>query len=207
MRLAEYAVRTAATGLEPGARELLDNTQAAVASAAEQARVAARELRALATRGVQELSRNIDATVETTLRPLDLGTERALGEIIARLEALPQSAFEDVTRLQAQIMADASRIAGLASDDISEMHGRAIEDTSRTMAECYSMVLMIQERAEALHPRTVLAAGYAILRDRVGSPLTSLNAVRTAGLITADMRDGTVQLRNDEFPNSTGEKK
>ena len=59
---------------------------------------------------------------------------------------------------------------------------------------------MAQVRVDAVHPDTVLAAGYAILRDGVGTPLTSAKVLHKQGRIVAEMRDGTAEL----LPMQTG---
>jgi exonuclease VII large subunit len=53
---------------------------------------------------------------------------------------------------------------------------------------------MAQVRADAVHPRTVLAAGYAILRDSKGVPLTSAESLRMHNRVMAEMRDGTAEM-------------
>ena len=206
VRVAEATVRAAAIGLEPGARRLLDSTQAAVASVSEDARAAARQRREAATEATQALRRTIAIIIESALRPLDLGIERGLSEIVTRLDVLPRTASDDIIRLHAEINGDAGRIVSLANDEVADLREQAIGHARLTMEDCCSAIAMAQERADAVHPRTVLAAGYAILRDRTGSPLTSSEAVRTADLIRAEMRDGATHLRNDE-PAHPGDKR
>ncbi|MEA1015319.1 exodeoxyribonuclease VII large subunit [Sphingosinicella sp. LY1275] len=207
VRLAEATVRAAATGLEPDARRLLDSMVANVTSASEEARAAGRQRREAATQAIQGLRRNIAATVEAGLRPLDLGTERAISEIVTRLDVLPQSASDDIMRLHAQITDDAGRIASVANDEIAGLREQIIGSATRTMDDCSSKIVTIQDRADALHPRAVLASGYVILRDRTGSPLTSFKSARAADLITAEMRDGAIRLRNDETAHSEDKRK
>ena len=69
-----------------------------------------------------------------------------------------------------------------------------LTNAQRTIDECSVNIAFTQERADALHPKTVLAAGYAILRDPAGSPLTDVVAVSQADQILAEMRDGTERL-------------
>jgi exodeoxyribonuclease VII large subunit len=198
LRLAAATVRTVATDLEPGARALLDNTQTAVATASEETRFAARQRREAATHAIQDLRRNIVTAVEAALRPLELGVAGARKEIVTRVDALPQTVSDDIIRLRATIAGEATRIVDSASDEVGALREQFNEDARRTLQDCSSAIAMIQERADSVHPRTVLAAGYAILRDRGGSPLTSSEAVRAAALVTAEMRDGTTRLRHDQ---------
>jgi exodeoxyribonuclease VII large subunit len=207
IRLAEGTVRAAAVGMEPGARSLLENTKLAVASASEDVRAGARHRREAAMIAMQGFHREMAASIESMLRPLDVGTERALGEIVARADGLPQSASDDVTRLQTQITDDAGQITSLAGNDVAEIRGQVSRDAVRILEDCYSTIRMVVERADALHPRTVLAAGYAILRDRRGSPLTSSEGLRSADLIAAEMRDGVTHLRIDQSATSEDKSK
>jgi len=196
VRLAETTVRTTATGLEPGARALLDETHAAVTAAMEHTRAGSRQRRELAAQAVQNLQRSVTLTVEAAIRPLELGTGKALSEIRTRLDAVPQSASDKVSRVHRQIADDAERSARLLSEKIMILGQQAIQDAKRGLDDCQSAIAIIREQAEALHPRTVLAAGYTILRDQAGEPLTGVASVRMAGLVIAEMRDGTTKLQN-----------
>jgi len=172
VRLADNAVRAAATGLEPGARALLDDTQQLVARAADDVRSGARERREDAATAIADMRRRIEMAAEGALRDLEVGRSRAVSEIATRIETVPQIATDDVTRLLEQIRTSA-------------IH---------TLDEAAATVLRATERADALHPRTVLAAGYAILRDASGAPLTGTEAVRSAGTLSAETRDGSIAL-------------
>lgn len=196
VRLAEKTVRTTATGLQPGARALLDTTQTAVATTIEQARAGSRQRRELAAQAVQSLQRLVTRTVEATIRPLELGTGKALSEIKARLDAVPSTASDNVTRVHRQIGDDAERSVRLLTDKVTIFAQQVVNDAKRGLDDCQSAIAIIRERAEALHPRTVLAAGYTILRGQAGEPLTGIVAVQMTSLITAEMRDGAAQLQN-----------
>jgi exodeoxyribonuclease VII large subunit len=199
IRVAEATVRTVATGLEPGARKLLDVTQDAVATASEDTRAATRRCREAAAQIIHDLHKTIVVAIETAIRPVELGTERARSEIATRIDGLPQSASNEISRLRGQISRDVDQISDVAVQEIAGLRKQVLEDAMRTMADCSSAIAMVRERADAVHPRTVLAAGYAILRDRAGALLTSSGAVRNAGLVKAEMRDGTIRLRSDEI--------
>jgi exodeoxyribonuclease VII large subunit len=198
VRLAETTIRTTATGLEPGARALLDETHAAVTAAMERTRAGSRQRREFAANAVQNLQRSVTRTVEAAIRPLELGTGKALSEILTRLDAVPQRASDKVTRVHRQIADDAERSVLLLSEKITSLGQQAIKDARRGLDDCQSAIATIRERAEALHPRTVLAAGYTILRNQAGEPLTGIAVVRMAALVTAEMRDGTTQLRSTD---------
>jgi exonuclease VII large subunit len=198
VRIAETTVRTTAAALEPGARALLDDVQAAVGMALESTRAASRQRRELADQAVRNLRRSITSSVETTIRPLELGAGKALSEISARLEAIPQSAADKVGVVLRDITEAAGRSTSFVGEMVTSLRQQAILDAKRSLNDCQSSIAVIRERAESLHPRTVLAAGYAILRDRTGVPLTGVAAVRRTGLITAEMRDGGIDLRNTD---------
>lgn len=198
IRLADRGVRAAATGLEPGARDSLARTHGAVTNSLDVVREIARRRREAAAEAVRGLSISIVADVGASLRPLDMGAERALSEVRTRLDAVPQAASDDANRLMAQIHAAAGQLADGARGEVAALSDQVLFEAYRTVDGCQSAIAMIQERAEALHPRTVLAAGYAVLRDATGAPLTSLRSVRTAIGIVAEMRDGSTRLRNED---------
>ena len=66
--------------------------------------------------------------------------------------------------------------------------------TQHTLIEGSHGVEAAAARAEAADPAKVLAAGYALLRDAAGIPLTGTRAVLDAGRVTAELRDGSVDL-------------
>ncbi|MFZ3481895.1 exodeoxyribonuclease VII large subunit [Sphingomonas sp. 3-13AW] len=196
VRLADNAVRAAATGIEPGARALLDDTQQLLAHASEHIRILAGERREDASGALRDMKRYIQQSTEASLRELELGRGRSVSEISTRVEAVPQAALDEVRRLADQIKAFAVQ----------------------TLDDCTASIAMANDRADALHPRTVLAAGYAILRDAVGSPLVGIEALRSAGTLQAETRDGIIALapittdrkeddneqRSDKKPRGTG---
>lgn len=207
VRMAESTVRTAATGLEPDARELLEDTQASVAAALEDARASARRCRELSVKEVQNLRASITLTAETAIRPFELGTGRALSEIRTRLDVVPRAAADEVARVRRQIAEDGDRSTDLARERVAGLREQLIEDVRRRLDGCLSAIAIVRERADAVHPRTVLAAGYAILRDSAGEPLTGVAAVRTADVVTAELRDGATQLLNSETCHRGGDRK
>lgn len=172
VRLADNAVRLAATGLEPGARALLDETQQRLVNALEDVRDSARRTREDAIYEVRDVTRRIEHGAETSLRELELGRGRAISEVSTRIETIPQTAQDEVQRLLAEVTRHAAQ----------------------TLDDCAASVSMIRERADALHPRTVLAAGYSILRSDAGVPLVGIDAVRAAGTLHAETRDGSIAL-------------
>ena len=196
VRLAETTVRTTATGLEPGARALLDDARAGAVAAMESTRSASRRRTELAMHAVQSLRWSATSNVEAALRPLEVGAGKAISEIGTRLEAVPRVASEGVARLRRQVIEDADRSAHIAGERVVGMRREAIDESGRSLDGLQSAIAIIRERADALDPRSVLAAGYTILRDRAGEPLTGVAAVRRAGLVTAELRDGTTGLRS-----------
>jgi exodeoxyribonuclease VII large subunit len=194
VRLAETRVRTAATGLEPDARQLLEQTKEAVASAEEQSSRGARQSREAAGDALQALRRQIDKDVQSGVRSLELGAERTLSEISARVDAVPQAAKSLLEGALREIRADAGLAAAEATAGITNLKRHLHADAVRTIDECSASIAMAQVRADAVHPRTVLAAGYAILRDPKGAPLTSAEALRVHNRVVAEMRDGTAEM-------------
>jgi len=196
LRVAETTVRVTAAGLEPGARALLDEVRAVIANELEETRAAARRSREVAAQKLQNLSNYVSQTVATVSRAAEIGTQRASSEIRARLEGVPRSALDCVAALSRDVSSDAVRATELVRERVAGMRDQIVRDATRGLDSCQSEITIICERAEALDPKTVLAAGYAILRDQAGTPLVGVAEVRCATAITAEMRDGNTPLAN-----------
>jgi exodeoxyribonuclease VII large subunit len=196
LRTAETTVRVTAAGLEPGARALLDEVRAVTANELEAARSAARRGREVAAQKLQNLSDSVTRAVETVTRAAEIGTQRASSEVRTRLEGVPRSALDCVAALSREVSVDAVRATELVRDQVAGTRDQAVRDATRALDGCLSEIAIIRARAEALHPKTVLAAGYAILRGGAGTPLVDVAAVRSANAITAEMRDGHTPLTN-----------
>lgn len=194
VRFADVAVRGAAAGLEPHARERLEDAQRQVADTFEAVRNRARHRREDAADTVGRLREDIRASADAGLTDLQLGCGRARSEIVARAEGVPSAAADDLRRMRQDILEDARDALAQVRNDIMDMRDDMADDARRTLDAGSHAIAMMQERAGALDPRTVLAAGYAILRDGRGSPLTSAASVATAGSVQADMRDGSIEL-------------
>lgn len=196
LRVAESTVRAAAAGLEPGARALLDDVRELAAGQLRSAYIAAGQVREATDQAVRQLGIDIGRYVETATRSVDLGLQRISSELRTRLEAVPESATGKVISAHREIASSVRRAVELAEEEIAGLRVGAVGDATRALDACHSEIAIVQARAETLHPRTVLAAGYVILRDGAGVPLTGVSAVRTAETVTAEMRDGTARLAN-----------
>lgn len=194
LRLTGSTVRATAAGLEPGARALLDDVRELAAGQLKSAHAAAGQSREAAHQSLQQLGIGIGRHVEAATRSVDLGLQRASSEIRTRLEAVPASATGEVTSAHREIANSVRHAVELAEEEIADLRVGAVGGATRALDACQSEIAIVQARAGALHPRTVLAAGYAILRDGTGAPLTGVSAVRTAETVTAEMRDGTALL-------------
>jgi exonuclease VII large subunit len=117
-----------------------------------------------------------------------------LSEITVRVDAAPQAAKSLVERVLREICADAGLAAAEVTADLTNLRRNLHADAIRTLDECSASIGMAQVRADAVHPRTVLAAGYAILRDSKGVPLTSAESLRVHNRVMAEMRDGTAEM-------------
>ena len=100
---------------------------------------------------------------------------RALGAVSAEPPRLLDGAARDV----ADQLAEVGRSARMGLETAEREIGRALT------------------LAEAVDPGTVLAAGYAILRNGDGAPLSAASLVAAAPIVRAEMRDGAVLLRPD----------
>jgi exonuclease VII large subunit len=194
VRLTEARVRAAATDLEPDARQLLEQTKEAVTSAEEQSSRGARQSREAAGDALQDLRLQIDKDVQSGVRLLELGTERALSEITVRADAVPEAAKSLVEGALREIGADAGLAAAEVTAGITSLKRHLHADAVRTLDGCSASIAMARVRADAVNPRTVLAAGYAILRDSKGAPVTSVESMRVQKRVVAEMRDGTAEM-------------
>lgn len=197
VRTAEATVRTAATALEPDARARLDEVRDAIVASVEGTRAGSRRSAEVAAQAVRNVGRSVASAVDDCVRSFDVGISRATSEIRTRSEAMPQAAFDAVEDLLRRLQEDLGMGMRLLDRDVSTCRRRIVEDAGRGLDECVSAIAAVRLRADALHPRNVLAAGYVILRDEDGGPLTSVSAVAGRRVVLAEMRDGTTGLRSD----------
>ena len=194
MRVAEGVIDVAVAGLEPDARSLLDWVQSDVAACLEDVRHGARRTREDASDDVSSMRRQMENVVQDALRSVENGASRASSEIMARVEGVPRSTMDDMTRIVEEIRRSAVQNLNDASASASVLSRQAIDLSVRTVDDMEGSLALIMERARALDPRTVLAAGYAILRDANGKPLVGAEPVASCEIVRAEMRDGTVDL-------------
>lgn len=197
VRTAEATVRTTATALEPDARARLDEVRDAIVGSVEGTRAASRRSAELAAQAVRNVGRSVASAVDGCVRSFEVGIGRATSEIRTRSEAMPHSAFDAVQALLRRLQEDLDMGMRLLGGDVSTCRRRIVEDAGRGLDECVSSIAAVRLRADALHPRNVLAAGYVILRDEHGGPLTSVSTVAGRRVVLAEMRDGTTGLRSD----------
>ena len=172
VRVAGRMIQEATTSLRPSAQQLLEDTRSSLLQIVETAKDGARQQRENASSSLIHVQHAISNGVETSLHQANLATERARGEIFIRIEGLPQ----------------------LAQDEVSQTYKQIIENAKKSVDDCAQTIAMAQERSDALSPRNVLAAGYSILRNPEGKPLSSSALVRASSEVRAEMRDGIVNL-------------
>lgn len=194
-RLAEVGVGRTSGRLDPGARAQLDMARDGILAEMETARTISRCSAEAAGDLLRGLERTLRIQVGTAVKPLEFGAAGAHASIRTRVEALPETAADIVTRERRSIIDEAARIGRDMGEGVEKLRTRIGVDATGSLDDCSAIIASIGERAEALHPRNVLAAGYAILRGRSGEPLTNVEAVEGAGLILAELRDGTTTLR------------
>jgi exodeoxyribonuclease VII large subunit len=172
---AERTVRAALESLRPDTRNSLETARDLVFQA-EGAALAATRARRDAARGGLDAARNeIARLAGDHLLAHERQVTRALGAVSAEPPRLLDGAARDV----ADQLAEVGRSARMGLETAEREIGRALA------------------LAEAVDPGTVLAAGYAILRDTDGAPLSAASLVAAAPLVRAEMRDGAVLLRPD----------
>lgn len=194
LRVAEGVVVTSMAALEPDARSLLETVRSDVTACLEDARHGARRMREDAGDAVSSMRRQMEAMLQDSLRSVESGADRAVSGIMARIEGVPRSATDDVTRILDEIRRNATQNLNEGSTSASTLAQLAVDLSTRMLDDVAGSLALIMERTDALDPRTVLAAGYAILRDAGGRPLTGVTPVASCEAIRAEMRDGTVDL-------------
>ncbi|MDO9714334.1 exodeoxyribonuclease VII large subunit [Paracraurococcus lichenis] len=181
LRLAEGDVRRALDDLKPDARLALRDAGDRVGAAHDAASAAARERRAAAEAGAGEAWRVIGAAIRDGLRPREREVLEARGAVLRDGPRLLDTAGSAVEAARLAVTTEAAALHCVAEAEV----GR-----SRMLAE-------------TLDPATVLSAGYAILRDASGAPLPSVARVASAGLVRAELRDGSVTLMPADASQST----
>jgi exodeoxyribonuclease VII large subunit len=177
---AERIVRGTLEDLKPDARLSLDAARDAVGQAESSTVAAARACRDAARDGLDAALKAVARLASDHLLALERQGSRALAAVIAEPPRFLDGAARDVGDEMAEVRRSAQGALDLAEREVAR-------------------VLTL---AEALDPRTVLAAGYAILRGSDGAPLSTVALVAAAPLVCAEMRDGSVTLRPED-PDST----
>lgn len=196
LREADKAVRIVATGLEPGARAHLDQAMSNVLRQAGASVSNANARREEAAESISRLRGDLTRSIEASSRTAELSVQRTHGEMLTRIEGMPAMVQDAVGSVRRSILRDAALVVEVAIDRTRDARSRAIEDALRSLETGEAGIATARERADALHPRNILAAGYSILRDGDGAPLTGVEAVRAASAVTAELRDGEVPLVN-----------
>lgn len=173
VRAAEATVRSTMDGLRPDARRSLDHAARLADAAHEAARAQARALHGTAAAGVDGAAGAIARSTRDALRPLEAGLAGARAAVDAGLGPALDAARTGVGAAHEAAFAGACRVLDAAAAGTDRVRGLA----------------------EALDPRTVLGAGYAILRGARGTPLTDAARVAAAPVVHAELRDGAVALR------------
>jgi exodeoxyribonuclease VII large subunit len=205
LRVAGDLVAANETALRPGARALLDAATTNIVAAGARVLGGARRTREDANESVSAMRHQVQTSAGETLQVAELGRSRAHHEALTRMEGLPRTALDDTTRLMDEITLGAVRLADQVGSIVEETAQRVKDGAVDTLDAASSAIALISERSSALDPVSVLAAGYAILRDRDGMPLVGRDAVRSAGSVRAQMRDGDVGLAVDDDAASADE--
>ena len=132
----------------------------------------ARALHGTAAAGLDGAAGAIARSTRDALRPLEAGLAGARAAVDAGLDPALDAARTGVGAAHEAAFAGARRVLDAATAGTDRVRGLA----------------------EALDPRTVLGAGYAILRDARGTPLTGAARVTATPAVHAELRDGTVVL-------------
>lgn len=78
---------------------------------------------------------------------------------------------------------------------VREIKYKILENALQYIEQLKGRITAAQTIAAALDPRTVVAAGYAILRNEDGCPMTHVQDVANAKIVSADLRDGSITLQ------------
>ena len=105
--------------------------------------------------------------------------------------------------MRADIASRTAAVPDAAAAMIASVLGNALQDARREIDQAQATVSRVQGMAEALNPANVVAAGYAILRDREGKPLTGVAAVEAAELVRVELRDGSTILASSNRTERT----
>ena len=220
MQAATIGLSTANREISAGTGMLIRAAEQGIASAQGYAGKAPANAAAAATDALNRISRLIDA-----VRVEALGTaELAVGSRTQEARSAPAPAFEaaqaavgaqaaaiaghavaalrvpgeEVARMRADIASRTAAVPDAAASMVASALASALQDAQRGVDGAQATVTRIQAMAEALDPANVVGAGYAILRNGEGKPLTGIAAVTAAELVRVELRDGSaiLALRN-----------
>ena len=198
------------------------SSEASVALASEISGLPATNL-SLAEHSTQRVTGTIRSLAAGELAMAENGTRRALaaarsapaaqmaqfghmlGVVTAKIAASAKdaavSAEWQTGTVRREIMDHADGNIDTAAARLTEAGRVVLDSAALTLDRAEHGINAARTVASALDPRTVVAAGYAILRDMGGRPLTHAMDAAAATMLTADLRDGSVRLRpgtNDE---------
>ena len=196
VQIASEAVRWAQVGLFPDARSTLDQMVHDTADALREARAQASERLRVSEKRVQDFGQSAFNDGLNQLIPLELGLGQTTSEIDSTLLGVARQIETMVPSLYSQVVERVDGTARQVTDHVVTCEKLILEAATRSLEDCAISIAHLSEFTEAFNPRTVLAAGYAIIRDPSGAPLTSAQLVRAAGVVEAEMRDGSIGLIN-----------
>ncbi len=218
---AEREVRNALENLKPDARASLKSAQDAVDRAEGGAFTAARSAVRAATEtvdkagtaavtnarirrdrardGLAEMRKDIARLVGQFLLVHERFVSHALANATADSPRLLDTAKREVENDLAAVLHSAWTIVTSVERDVANQVVAALRSANSILDTAEREVESALTLAEALDPRTVLAAGYAILRGPDGAPIPSAALVSAATMIRGEMRDGTVTLKPEAF--------
>ena len=179
------AVRSAAARTLAAAANAVATTSVGIAAAPDVILSAATTRLADTTRGIRDAARR-DA--ETMARVVSSAKAMARSSAEATLASVGHAVSET------HRAASRNAAAALAIPKPTDLQGTTIAQAGRMVAIAAGSVDAARARAEAMDPAYVVAAGYAIMRGADDRPLTNRDSVRDAGRVTAQMRDGSVNL-------------
>jgi exodeoxyribonuclease VII large subunit len=122
---------------------------------------------------------------------------RALDEAtVRRRQLLRQLGARLAAARAAAVRAETARIAG-ARDTVGRLGARLKPAAAGEIARKALRLAKEAQLLESLNYKTVLARGYAVVRDAVGDPVVSAAAVAPAQALAIEFADGLVRTTAD----------
>jgi exodeoxyribonuclease VII large subunit len=172
-------VETAATELERASKNIIPDARICVDEAAK-----------IADEAILAIQKNARRAQETAKDDI----EDSFQDIHDRASVIVDRAGINCAKVLAEVSSLVPWVISEAKNSVDRLFRLTHDHAKEAIATVSSNIKICDAEIRALDPSRILAAGYAILRDFDGKPVTTISHAKRLSIINAELRDGTVIL-------------